>query len=120
MKKTLLAILLIPLLAGCAGIQYAASNYSDVNPVNWSYGGKSWRIFDKPEENRMMITAGIGESVGMGLAEGLTLGLVDADFHRNKYRDAAVAWLENQGRDCEETDTVLIIKPQWEVKYECE
>ena len=122
MKKLKLVALVVAagILTGCAGMQYAVNNYTGVKPVGWSHDGLSFLVYDKPDEDRMMITASIGTAAGMGLMQGLTLGIVDADFHRDKYRDAAVAWLTKQGRDCEELDTVLIIKPQWEVKYKCE
>ena len=120
MKKALLLALTVFVLTGCSGMSYAAKNYGGIQVEPWQHDGRKWRIFDKPRENRLMITASFGSAVVQGLGEGLTLGAVNMDHPGNMYRNATVAWLSAQGRKCEAKSVSLIVSPQWEVEYECD
>ena len=123
LKIILVAVAAGMLASGCgglAGMRYVSDNYGNVDKADWEHGGYYFSVFDKPEESRMLITASTSEQVGMELVNFATYGIVDYDFTRDDYRDAAVAWLAKQGRTCEEQDTAVIVKPMWEVKYQCE
>lgn len=132
-----LAVALLPFLAGCgAGVDYVIQNYSgtplvkheilpadgkryvDDGSGNVVDRAKTFRIFDKPAENRLMITPSMGDAIAMGAVQGLTLA--DSDSPIIIYKDAAVDWLKTTGRRCAIVDAYLIIKPQYEVKYSCE
>lgn len=78
-----------------------------------------YRIFDKPDENRLMITPSLAASFGGGVVYGGTLGTVNPLGAGDPYRAAALAWLASTGRTCSATETSLILNPQWEVKYAC-
>jgi hypothetical protein len=107
-------------LAGCAELGYALDNYSGVDPVQHAYGQDTWRIFDKPEEGRMMVTSSIGAGMMAGAARGATWGLAgNLTGPMGGYRAAAEDWLAAQGRDCTILTGALIIEPQYEFWYEC-
>lgn len=107
--------------AGCAGANYAMQNYSGIDPITWRSAtvGSTFRIFDKPKENRLMITLGIGEAAMQGVGSGLTLGAADTRTPSILYQDAALEWLKTTGRTCTATNTFLVLEPQYEVRYNC-
>lgn len=123
-------------LAGCAGADYVLQNYSGVKmetyavpPANGERYVKKgevivdtarmYRIFDKPEENRLMITASLGDAAAQGYVQGATYGAVSGAQPKILYQNAAIGYLRSKGRDCRALDTYLLIEPQYEVKYEC-
>ena len=120
--KVLIAAVSLPLiLIGCAGMDYAMKNYSGVKVESWvsPTTKKTFRIFDKPTENRMMITLGFGDASAQGIGQGLTLGVADTRTPGGVYQDAAIEWLALRGRACTATSTFLVIEPQYEVRYTC-
>lgn len=116
-----IAISVLLATAGCAGANYAMQNYSGIEPVTWrsTTVNSTFRIFDKPKENRLMITLGFGEATMQGVGSGLTLGAADTHTPSILYQDAAIEWLKTTGRTCTATNTFLVIEPQYEVRYSC-
>ncbi|POO54408.1 hypothetical protein CPJ18_02625 [Agrobacterium rosae] len=110
------------LLTGCAGAQYAMQNYSGITPISWASPTtrKAYRIFDKPAENRLMITLSIGGAAVQGAGAGFTWGLADTRTPEVVYQDAAIEWLATTGRKCTATNASLILEPQYEIRYACE
>lgn len=108
------------LLSGCAGANYAMEHYSGV-PIQQfkASNGATYRIFDKPTESRLMITSSIGDALGGGAVQGMTLGAVRPSSAAVLFRDAAEEYLKSTGRTCTTRDTTLVIDPQYEVRYEC-
>jgi hypothetical protein len=108
------------LLVGCAGMQYAMDNYTGV-PVQQftASSGAHYRIFDKPKENRLMITPSLAAAAGGGAVQGLTFGAVNPASAAVVFRDAAQEYLATTGRTCETKDTTLVVNPQYEVRYQC-
>lgn len=99
-------------LAGCAGLN-AAMQYDDVKPVKVTVRSHDWRIFDKPKENRLMITPSIGRSFAAGLPGG--------EIPKPEYAAAVEVWLKNRhaGKACSVIDAYVLANPQWEFKYQC-
>lgn len=120
-KKTGALALAGVVLAGCGGMHYAIENYSgtEVQAYRHRTSGVWYRVFDKPAEGRMMITANLGAAAGQGFVKGLTLGLASAETPGVIYRDVALEFLAVQGRACESREVTLIVEPQYEVRYEC-
>jgi hypothetical protein len=123
-----LLVLSLALLSSCAGIRYATDNYSAVEVKEYAHHPteadgqavtKHFRIFDKPAENRMMITASMSDALSMGMTDGLLFNATNSDHPSVIYREAALGFLRQSGRDCEAVETFLIVKPQWEVRYRC-
>lgn len=102
-------------LAGCSGMKYAMDNYSGVPVVNYhdDVSGNDFRVFDKPAENRMMITLSIGGALLQG-----TMGSAGTT-PEPIYENAAIGWLRSKGRYCTATKTFLVVEPQYEVDYDC-
>ena len=110
MKKIVLAVLL---LSGCSGLNYAMENYQSVKPITFNYAEQQFRIFDKPTEGRLMITP----SIGGAMASGATFGL--AGTAQNTFKSAALAYLSSTGRNCNASEMMLVVEPQWETFYTC-
>lgn len=108
-------------LSGCAGANYAMTHYSNV-PVHsfTSSNGATFRIFDKPTENRMMITPSLAASMGGGAVKGITFGMANPSSSEVVFRDAAEQYIRSTGRVCRATDIAKVIDPQFEIRYTCE
>ena len=105
---------------GCAGINYAAQQYSGVRVEEVAMPDDTYRIFDKPAENRMMVTSSLAAAMGQGLGAGLLLNAIDNTPPKPRFDAAALQYLENTGRPgCRVVDLYLLVKPQFEVKYDC-
>jgi hypothetical protein len=108
------------ILSGCANLNYVMENYNGIEPVNFAVAGADeYRVFDKPDQNRMMISSSLSSAMGQGAAAGLTLGAVDATPAKPLFQRAAEEYLASTGRSCTIVDGYLLIKPQWEFKYSC-
>jgi hypothetical protein len=105
-------------LAGCAGVNEAMTEYSGTDPVSYSIGGEQWRIFDQPENSRMMITTGISASKSTGANQGLTLGLSGNPYKKAAaFRPAATAYLAQRNGTI--TGGHLVLPYQSEFDYAC-
>jgi hypothetical protein len=110
--NTLFLLILLPYVAGCAGVD-AAMQYRETTMVEFPVAGHDWRIFDKATENRLMITPSLGRS--------MTTGLPGGDIPKPEYESAVEAWLldRHQPMKCVVKDGYPILPPQWEFKYHC-
>lgn len=118
--KNLFAIAAICATTGCTGLQYAADNYTGVPVQNIKHAEKEWRIFDKPDQGRLMITPSLSDSAADGFASGLTLGLAGSPYLREAtFRPAVEAYLSQVHGRCAITHGDLVVKPQFEFFYDC-
>ncbi|MGK8640342.1 hypothetical protein [Brucella anthropi] len=107
-------------LTGCAGVNYAMTHYSGVPVKSFTAStGSDYRIYDKPTENRLMITPSIAASMGGGAIKGATFGAYNPSNSEVVYRDAAEEYLKSTGRSCSVRDITLVLEPQYEARYEC-
>lgn len=117
--KAFLAAPALLMVAGCAGFDHAME-YSGVEIVMVTTQRADFRVFDKPEESRMMVTPTIGAAAGQGFLSGLTFGAADTGYPKPWFQEAAEAHLSNTGRAaCKIFDGYEIINPQWEFLYRC-
>jgi hypothetical protein len=109
------------LVGGCAGMSYAVSEYQGISPVPFDVAGDdTYRVFDKPASNKLMITPSIGRAMAMGAGRGITLMAADTSVPKPLYERAALGYLASTGRtNCRIVDGYLVIDPQWEFKYDC-
>ena len=119
MQKALTILVAATTLSGCAGINYAVDNYSGITPVDFVSRGEEYRIFDKPNEQRMMVTPSLARAAGVGFVRGLTFGIADNEIPKPFFENAASDFLANSGRKCDVKDGFKIIEPQWEFRYSC-
>ncbi len=111
---------LCAVLGGCAGVSYAIDEYSGVEVKNIQMPDDNYRVFDKPAQNKMMVTSSILAAAAQGAGQGLLFNAVDNTPPRPLFERAATEYLRKTGRDsCRITDAYMILKPQYEVKYDC-
>lgn len=111
------------MLCGCASANYVMSEYGGVQLKHFEMGeGQTYRIFDKPDANKLMITPSFDRAAGAGFVSGLTFGAVPAQDNlgpKPEYERASLAYLTSTGRTCRLIDGYVVIQGQWEFKYDC-
>jgi hypothetical protein len=111
------------MLSGCASANYVMSEYSGVQLKHFEMAeGQTYRVFDKPEANKLMITPSLDRAAGAGFVSGLTFGAVPAQDNlgpKPEYERASLAYLASTGRTCRLIDGYIVIQGQWEFKYDC-
>jgi len=97
--------------------------YSGIEPKSFEFAGEdTYRVFDRPDVNKLMITPSLSKAMGAGALQGLTFGGVDAMDSigpKPMFERAALAYLASTGRQCRIIDGYLVVRPQWEFKYDC-
>jgi hypothetical protein len=111
------------LLGGCASANYVMSEYGGVPLKHFEMGdGQTYRVFDKPDANKLMITPSLDRAAGAGFVSGLTFGAVPTQDNlgpKPEYERASLAYLTSTGRTCRLIDGYVVIQGQWEFKYDC-
>jgi len=132
MARPVLWISLVALLSGCQGMKYALDNYTGVDVQHFTLApdaspgspnnqrAETFRIFDKPQESRLMITPSVAASAGMAAVSGLTLGGASRAGSPARMREAVTAYLASTDRVCTIDALDLVVEPQYEARYRCE
>ncbi|MET4630458.1 hypothetical protein ABIB83_007510 [Bradyrhizobium sp. I1.8.5] len=119
-RNCTMAAVLAVALAGCASINYIIDEYRGVEVRDVKMSDDTYRVFDKPAQNKMMVTSSLSSAAGQGFARGLTLGAAPTEPPKPLFEAAALQFLTENGRPgCRVTDAYLLASPQWEVKYDC-
>lgn len=120
MRSFLVVVALGAALGGCSGASYVLERYNGIVPTSQPMPDDNYRIFDKSEEMRIMITPSFGASASQGFIRGATFFAADTDVPKPRYEEAVRTYLNNTGRSkCRITDGYVLIRPQWEFKYVC-
>ena len=101
-------ILMTSSLSSCSSLAYFGDNYSGIESVKFEHDDRGWLIFDNPEKNRLIIISS-WRFLGLGHTPPV-------------YRDAAIAYLDSQGKECKATnyhEIQGITEFEWEVEYSC-
>jgi hypothetical protein len=107
-------------LGGCASINYIVKEYEGIQIVEVKMPEDTYRVFDKPTQNKLMITSSLGAAAGQGMVKGLTFGAAPTEVPKPLFEAAAAQFLVESGRSgCRIIDAYLLAQPQWEVKYDC-
>jgi len=106
--------------SGCASFSYITQAYNGVPVQQVSTQYDTFRVFDKPTENRMMITSSLASAAAQGFTGGLLLNPTATASPKPIFEEAALAYLKQTGRNCKIMDGYLLVNPQWEFKYSCE
>lgn len=107
---------------GCVSgptMDYIRQEYTGVPVVLYATAEDEYRIFDKPDAGKMMITPSLSRAAGIGGAKGASYGLVDNSQDTRPWAAAAGAYLASTGRACRIVSAELLMNPQYEVKYDC-
>jgi hypothetical protein len=105
-------------VAACAMKPETMQEYSFVKEEYVTMPDDTYRVFDKPESNRMLVSSSIASATSQSFRA--TLLLKDDVPSKETFEATARQYLANSGRDnCRILDSYLLIKPQYEVKYDC-
>jgi hypothetical protein len=117
--KLEIVVVAVAILAGCktdgevgdgAIGRFIGGDYGDVEVVELQLGGETYRVFDKPSANKMIVTKPMGWVLVHG--SGWT--------PKEPFEAAALKHLANTGRSsCRVTEASVIIGPKHEIKYDC-
>lgn len=109
------------LLGGCsAGLKYVMDEYSGMQPHQVAMPDDTYRVFDKPQASRMMVTSSLSSAAAQGFGRGLVFGAIDTTPPKPLFEAAARAYLAETGRaSCRITDAYILVQPQFEVRYDC-
>ncbi|KEP71753.1 hypothetical protein DL1_00065 [Thioclava dalianensis] len=119
MKSFIFALAGICALSACAGegVGYAFENY-DFKPSLYSADGRTWRIFDRPDLGKFMITPTVGKASLEGAKAGATFGIGGNNMKLEQtFRDAARSFASSKG--CTITENRMVLVAQWEYSYTC-
>lgn len=114
-----IAVFVVLAAAGCAGTNYATNDFNGIDPVMWQSvtTGSTFRIVDKPRENRLLVASDRGMNLQNGIASPAPIA---TDTSPASYESATIEWLKTTGRTCTTRSTHLIAESQYEVRYTCE
>jgi hypothetical protein len=124
LKKLILSILVSLLMTGCGTMGYMVSTYGAMSDAVWSdfdYQDATYRIFDRKDLSKIMVTASLGDAALHGAARGATFGGVNIDDDQPRYTSATSAYLakDRPSQVCRVTNGKLLVTPQWEFVYLC-
>ena len=92
-----------------------SDEYADVAMVSYSDSSGLWRIYDRPDDNRMKIGPSLARSLGGAFGPEVTF----VPPTMGETRQTAQSWLASRGRACTVTTGRLLVSPQWEFNYAC-
>ncbi len=100
---------------------YVIKTYGDVDKTEYDHDGYTYRIFDRKDISKVMITPSIGQSFRSGAIKGATFGGVNIQDDKGRFTGVANGYLtkENATKLCEVKSGVMILDPQWEFVYIC-
>jgi hypothetical protein len=91
-----------------------------VQPVNVWISGESWRVFDHPRENKLMVTTSFGRAASDGYVRGATLGIVNPQAPKPIFQAPAERFLGKTARaHCRITDGYELVATQYEFRFAC-
>lgn len=115
MKTSIITALAgIVALSACGeGVQYAAETYRDVPLAEFSDTTDTWRIFDRPDLSRMMVTP----SVGAALIDGAALNTTAPS--EAQALAAAQGYLASAAPECRVISVRVVATTLYEAAYTC-
>ena len=125
MKRIIvMAVLSASTLSGCGTMGYMMGTYgatSDAVRSDFDYQDSTYRIFDRKDLSKVMITSSLGDAALHGAARGATFGGVNIDDDQTRFSSATSAYLvkDRPMQSCKVLDGKLLMTPQWEFVYLC-
>ena len=119
-KQLSIALTMCACLGACADPAFdeaiaISDEYADVAMVNYSDSSGLWRIYDRPDENRMKIGPSLARSLGGAFGPEVTF----VPPTMGETQRTAQNWLASRGRSCAVTNGRLLVSPQYEFQYAC-
>jgi hypothetical protein len=108
-------------LSGCGNMGYVMKTYNSVDNTEFDYGGHTYRIFDRKDLSKVMITPSIGQAIRGGAIKGATFGGLNIQDDKGRFTSVATTYLQKErpAETCEIKSGELILDPQWEFVYLC-
>lgn len=113
MLKLTAALVMAAALSGCESFAYVDETYGKSPIEKVSYRGETWTVQDNRSASRMIVSG----STGRAFMEGASFGLSAAPG--TIYRDAAIQYLKDKGRNCQAAAVTPVIDMTYEVSYLC-
>lgn len=107
---------------GCGTLGYIVDTYDSRSVKgDFEYQDATYRIFDRKDLSKVMVTPSIGSSMGNGFVRGSTLGAVNLHDDITRFTSVASAYLakDRANQLCKVIDGKMLISPQWEFIYLC-
>lgn len=113
-KRAFAAAMCLLTLAACGeGVQYAVDTYRDVPLAEFTDTVDRWRIFDRPDLSRMMVTPSIAAAAVQGATLNATAPTEAAALA------AAQGFLSSTSRNCQATSVTIVAMTLYEATYTC-
>ena len=120
-KKSIVITLLVT-LSGCGNLGYVISTYDQTCVrSDFEFEDREYRMFERKDLHKIMITPSLGMSMAHGAAKGATFGGVNIDEHNTVYERATKEYLKKEypGQQCTTFNGRMVLDPQWEFEYSC-
>ena len=119
MKKTIILAALI--LSGCGNMGYVIKTYGSVDKTELDYEEHTYRIFDRKDIGKVMITPSIGQAMRGGAIKGATFGGLNIQDDKGRFTSVATTYLQKDRPTeiCDVKSGEMILDPQWEFVYLC-
>jgi hypothetical protein len=108
-------------LSGCGKMGYVMDTYGSVDNTEIDFEGYTYRIFDRKDISKVMITPSIGQAMRGGAIKGATFGGLNIQDDKGRFTNVAKAYLEKERPSelCEVKSGEMVLDPQWEFVYLC-
>ena len=115
-------VVTVLMITGCGNFGYIIKTYdSTASRSEFDYQDETYRIFDRKDLCKVMVTPSLGAAALHGAAKGATFGGVNIDNDQTLYQSVATAYLakDRTTQACKILEGKLLISPQWEFIYLC-
>jgi hypothetical protein len=103
---------------GCAGYDEAvqlSDEYAGAPVASYVDSSGLWRIYDRPEEDRLKIGPSLARTFSSSFGPEVTFVPVT----RGETQTSAERWLASVGRSCTVTGATPMVNQHWEFQYSC-
>ena len=117
------ALIAAAALGGCATENHINSVYAVVPPYHLVTHEDTYRIYDRPDLQRVAISPGLETAAKAHLVDHLPFNLANFSGSRSPgsaYFHPLQQYFQQTGRHCVLTNGYLLMTPQWEFVYECQ
>lgn len=122
MKKLFLLCFIAITQTACGNLGYILKTYDETTiKSDFDYQGEEYRIFDRKDLNKVMITPSLGSAASSGFVQGATFGIVKPENDERRYHNVAEKYLakDRPSQLCNVNEGRLLVNPQWEFVYLC-
>ena len=120
MKKLVLLFAIAMFFSSCSAGMKQATTYDPKSLSRIAMADDTYRIFEHPDRQRIMVTTSLSRAAGQGFVSGLTFGVVPVRTPEQQFEAAARAHLDRTERSqCKITRGYLLVRKQYEFQFDC-